>query len=877
MIFILCYNDNRMKYEDVREDEIKQKVARDFFAKFDTTQFIGNIDFCVAPVLTEKEQNMLFDSSTENKQVQSLLWAEAKRGSVRDINESFVQLILTIGKARTFDEYVPPEFLGAFDAEKIAFLPWHKIVHVFSQNDFNWNVTPSNHSTKEFLQLYSLVQDILDSETLLFDFVDDENELRSFIKANFKRKNDTLEKIQVSRNNFIFVYQKWRKIVMPTIEASWAELNKAGVMSADFFLADLLSEDNKSLKESLLVVLRKNEYQVKPSNMIFMGKEASIPVEFNDGQKAHIQFWNIYERPPKKEYWNYMIERRDLLVPNDVRERKGSFFTPQMWVQKSQEYFADVLGDKWQDEYVIWDCCAGTGNLLNGLTNKSNIWASTIDKADVDVMKELAKAQVLKTGDEKKEALNLFEDHIFQFDFLNDDFSTEKLPKKLYDIISDAEKRKKLVIYINPPYAEVSSKKSTTEGKKSKAGVNSSRIHDLYFSKMGTAARELYIQFLARIYFELSGCIIGEFSTLKLWQGSAFEQFRSYFKATLEKMFIVPSWTFDNVKGKFPIGFFVWNTYTHAQSNDVARDLSPLSKVIADVFDAENNFICHKLYSIVKKDQVINNWISQFKIPQSKECIGFLDGINGNDFQHNNYVYIKNSKDEILNPRGLWVSKENLIACAIYFAIRQSIEATWLNDRDQFLYPSGAWESDYEFQFDCLVFTLFHSQNRITSEAGVNNWIPFTEDEVGSAKEFESHFMSSFLRDFIAGTACFKNDLPPQPPLLAGAGESSVSPSPARKGRNGLFTKGVRSSEAAAVFEAGKELWSYYFTKRNININASFYDIRRYFQGEKNGRMNSKSENDEHYNELLKTLRDSQKNLAAKIAEKVYKYGFLRQ
>ena len=159
----------------------------------------------------------------------------------------------------------------------------------------------------------------------------------------------------------------------------------------------------------------------------------------------------------------------------------------------------------------------------------------------------------------------------------------------------------------------------------------------------------------------------------------------------------------------------------------------------------------------------------------------------------------------------------------------------------------------------------------------MNNWIPFTEDEVGSAKEFESHFMSSFLRDFIAGTACFKNDLTPQPPLLAGAGESSVSPSPARKGRNGLFTKGVRSSEAAAVFEAGKELWSYYFTKRNININASFYDIRRYFQGEKNGRMNSKSENDEQYNVLLKTLRDNQKNLAAKIAEKVYKYGFLRQ
>ena len=851
----MCYNDNRMKYKDVREDEIKQKVARDFFSKFDTTQFIGNIDFCVAPVLTEKEQNMLFDSNTENKQVQTLLWAEAKRGSVRDINESFVQLILTIGKARTFDEYVPPEFLGAFDAEKIAFLPWHKIVHVFSQNDFNWNVTPSNHSTKEFLQLYSLVQDILDSETLLFDFVDDESELRSFIKANFKRKNDTLEKIQVSRNNFIFVYQKWRKIVMPTIEASWAELNKAGVMSADFFLADLLSEDNKSLKESLLVVLRKNEYQVKPSNMIFMGKEASIPVEFNDGQKAHIQFWNIYERPPKKEYWNYMIERRDLLVPNDVRERKGSFFTPQMWVQKSQEYFADVLGDKWQDEYVIWDCCAGTGNLLNGLTNKSNIWASTIDKADVDVMKELAKAQVLKTGDEKKEALNLFEDHIFQFDFLNDDFSTEKLPKKLYDIISDAEKRKKLVIYINPPYAEGDARIG-----KGRSGVAVSKVQEKYSAAMGYSKRELYIQFMARIYAELFGCKLGIFSTLTHLQGSKFFAIRDSFLAKLEKIFLVPANTFDNVKGEFPIGFQVWNS----------EKVEKFQNTKADLYDNDGSFIGSKTLFAYENCKYINDWTLDFiekdKKKEQENSIANIIGVS-NDFQHQSTVCLENP-NKPWNHQYQWqITKDNLIQSCIYYAVRKCIEHSWINHNDQFLYPSEDWVNDKEFQLDCLIFTIFGDKNRITSASVKNSlWIPFTEDEVGSAKEFESHFMSSFLRDFIAGTACFKNDLATS--LLA-VTDGFVK----REGR----AEGKMSREAAAVFEAGKELWKYYFTKRNININASFYDIRRYFQGEKNGRMNSKSENDEHYNELLKTLRDNQKNLAAKIAEKVYAYGFLRQ
>jgi len=29
-------------------------------------------------------------------------------------------------------------------------------------------------------------------------------------------------------------------------------------------------------------------------------------------------------------------------VPQDVRERKGSFFTPEIWVELSQKYIADI-------------------------------------------------------------------------------------------------------------------------------------------------------------------------------------------------------------------------------------------------------------------------------------------------------------------------------------------------------------------------------------------------------------------------------------------------------------------------------------------------------------------------------------------------------
>ena len=113
------------------------------------------------------------------------------------------------------------------------------------------------------------------------------------------------------------------------------------------------------------------------------------------------------------------------------------------------------MGEDWQDEYYIWDCACGIGNLLAGLTNKYNIYASTLDRQDIDVIK-----------DRIKNGANLLEDHAFQFDFLNDDFT--KLPQSLQNIINDPEKRKKLVVYINPPYAEVSDKKTLEEGKEGK-------------------------------------------------------------------------------------------------------------------------------------------------------------------------------------------------------------------------------------------------------------------------------------------------------------------------------------------------------------------------------------------------------------------------
>ena len=846
-----------MNYTGLIEEALKSEIYQDFFKEYNYTQ-LGRIDFVIVTRSTENGELTLFENETVLK---SLLWAEAKQGTSHDIYESFVQLILTIGKEKTFEKYLPPKYIGAFDAEKFALIEYHDIQHIFYQNDFNWNVTPSNHATKEFKLLLALTKELLEKSSMLFFYEKSAKELKDFVKTNFLSFSDITEKIAVTKNNFIHVFNQWLSAVKPTIAVNWEVVNKKGIISADFFLADLLSENNESLKDNLFVVLQKTKYELARKIDEETGLFDSKKVGFTDKQAAHRSFWAIYERPPKEEYWSYIIERRDLLVPQDIRERKGSFFTPKKWVELSQKYIADVLGENWQDEYYIWDCCAGTGNLLNGLVNYRNVWASTLDKADVDVMKDR-----INNGGWK-----MFENHVFQFDFLNDDFA--KCPKELFDILSDEDKRKKLVIYINPPYAEAATTRTKTKTGAAKGEVaRNNKVFEKYGEAMGGASNEVFAQFLIRVNAELQRCKLAQFAKLKALCAPNFAKFRALFTPKLKSLFIVPANTFDNVNGQFPIGFFIWDC-------EEARGESPLS-IEADVYERDGTYLGKKTCAEPPNKRLLMDWLKTLH-DKKGERIAYLRML-GSDIQNNGGVFItlSPSASDIEQRKTCDITKDNVLSLSVYFAVRMSIEPTWLNDRDQFLYPSGDWESDRDFQLDCLVFTLFHGQNRISTDGGkINHWIPFTEDEVGSKKAFASDFMAKFLRDFKAGRIVVSAGDEEQTDLFADTCHAELDSASAQIPKQ-VRNDGVAfSPEASAVYSAGLELWRYYFAAAgdSVNENASFYDIRKYFQGtDEKGRMNNKS-SDEQYNALIDDLRQKQKKLSSKIAEKVYDYGFLRR
>ncbi|GAA8500344.1 hypothetical protein HpNP94_14600 [Helicobacter pylori] len=810
---------------NLNEETLKIQIKAEFFKDKKFLYSEGKIDF----MLSYKHPNAILP----------ILWGEAKKGNFDDLDKAFTQLLLTIGKHRLYTHHTPP-YLCAFDAFRMEFIAFDDVItSFFYESGINFSITPSDHNTEGFKHALDKFKAMCKSHKFVFDFKTQSQECKEFIENNLNSSH-LLNKIPIDKNNFFTIYQKWFEAVKPTIDIDWEVAKTKGILDADYYLADLLSDGDKTIIEKLQTILSSSYYKLK-RGVNELGKIDFMEIGFTDGQQAHQEFWNIYERPPKVEFQAFILERRDLLVPSDVRERKGAFFTPKIWVEKSQEYLAKALGQDYQEDYIIWDCAGGTGNLLNGLTNKANCFLSTLDSNDVAIVKELAAAN----------KLNLLENHVFQFDFLNDNF--ESVPKSLQEILEDKEKRKKLIIYINPPYAEAGNKaKMSGTGKHKDLVARGNLICEKYKDELNKANNELFAQFFMRIYMELNGCIMASFSKLKYLNSSNFKKFREVFKAKFLEGFMVPADSFDNVKGQFPIGFLVWDTAT--------PPLKPTNALNLEVFDSLGEFLGYK--NIVNENvKNIHMWLKQKEKIENMEILGYIDTPTP-DFQGSPSVAIINNKNSSKRHSVYFaIASSNILFGSVFFSIRHCIKATWQNDRDQFYAPyDDAFQDDSEFKSNCLIFMLFHTQNRITTTQGTNHFIPFSETEVNAKERYSSHALLDFLKDGIKeeGDGLFLNDKKENKPL-------KFSPS------------------ASRVFDAGKEIYRYYhaqdFTKNDYNANVSLYDIKEFFQGRNaQGKLNLPAKaKDGYYKQLYANLQDALKDLAKEIQPKVYEYGFLRE
>ncbi len=285
------------------------------------------------------------------------------------------------------------------------------------------------------------------------------------------------------------------------------------------------------------------------------------------------------------------------MIPLDERSFKGAYYTPLNVVDKAYDKLTETLGNNWQKNYIVWDMCCGVGNDEVKHSNPRNIYMSTLDQADVDVMRA-TKTCVAATR--------------FQYDYLNDDITddgkidyslTNKITLSLRQAINEG---KNILALINPPYGETGS--GIGKGDKNKKEVEQTKINTLMKTQeMGYASKELFIQFLVRIAKEVPTATVAMFSKMKYVNAPNFEEFKKEWNAKYLDGFVVHSKSFDGLKGDFPIGFLIWKTSQNAETK------TPITEITVDVLDKKAKPIGEKNFYNLPNNIFLNAWIDRPK------------------------------------------------------------------------------------------------------------------------------------------------------------------------------------------------------------------------------------------------------------------------
>ena len=294
------------------------------------------------------------------------IWFEAKATAKISSYAMFTQLMHYVQQALNAGEHIPP-FLAVIDTKKAALMKSSDVLPFLEKKTIKWGKSASGY-TQEALDAISAH---IGTHFVSFKIETHEDEFISTVKNAIL--NGDIIRTQITPDNLKQVFDKWVLMIGKEI---------GGIAVEDYallFFADIMHDGTVSTHDNLTAqLMHKNNAPV----FLLNGKVYEL-----NNKEGYRQFWAIFHKPPKAEYRNYLLERRDSLIPIDERSFKGAYYTPLNVVDKAYDKLAETLGDNWQREYIVWDMCCGVGNLEVKHSNPRNIYMSTLDIADVDVMK----------------------------------------------------------------------------------------------------------------------------------------------------------------------------------------------------------------------------------------------------------------------------------------------------------------------------------------------------------------------------------------------------------------------------------------------------------------------------------------------------------
>lgn len=723
----------------------------------------------------------------------------------------------------------PTNFICVVTKNFAAILPTEIFTDYFTdQKIFDWNLSPST-PCKKLIEALKNFQPLRDC--IVYDFSDALSE-NIFIDRINSLKKSTLppsSKIIIAENNFHTVFDSWQK--------------KFGAV---------ISDENRKLSEYFITDIEAGKSQLIGNKIIqFQLNDGSRVEKNNFPQIKYAGFWSNYEKISDADQIKAIRQKMDRMTKEDLRRRTGEFYTPIPFAKVAIEYLSRTIDIDWRSgNFRLWDMAAGSGNLEDQLPAEALpfCYISTLNPDDAAYCQKIYPDATC-----------------FQYDYLNDDVDflanscatgSLKMPQNL---AADLQNPKlKWIIFINPPYATASSFERA-KNRQDKLEVSFTEIQKLMTAEgMGAASRELFAQFLYRISIEFKNrkAWLGIFSKIKYINSHNDQKLRdNFFQYKFENGFVFNSKSFQGCKGKFPVGFLIWN---------LAENIPlELQQIQLDIFNEGVKKIGYKIIYPARTEEFLTKWVKRppntkifppmssalniaynNKIRCDKIPENFLAGLMcWNDFLHQNYTALLSGPYGTAG--GMAITPENFEQYMVVHAVHLIPKATWLNDRDQFMQPTKTLPA--EFISDAVVWSLFAASNQTASLRDVlyegkiyqmpNNLYPWLLSEIKTWRLPEK----------------FSEQL-----------------SAAQDRYAALWLKSHAaeiSSEAAAVLSAGKEVYQKFYAYFELLVDAARWKITDWDAGWYQVRMSL---------EKLDNLPAAFKVLSEKLLPQIYELGFLR-
>lgn len=720
---------------------------KEIFSEYKIDSIKNVFDYKITSYRDEGKRNYLYLKSIKNKKL--------------DLKDTLIKLIVDVyNKKLHLYEYCP-FYLVVYKEDVSLLLDFSLANDIYLKNDFNlkMNIGDDNDTS------YNMIKNLIKNNAVLVD----KNDLSIFydIKKtiDYYDKND---KIVINRFNYINVYEDFLYFL-----GNKVDFNKF-IRNNETFSQFA----NRIYKDFLLNTLDEKIYE-------------SIKDEYYKFREQ-FDFNEVDSFIENKEIKRFLFRSVD-----------GIFYTPLPIVKLSYEYIKNTIENL--HEHIIYDCAAGAGNLLTYFENKENIYASTLYDYEVEVMKSKVDAGLL----------NMKKENIFQFDFINDEFKPismgGKIPDRLYEYLSDENKRRKVIFFINPPFVSHAIRKLNTFKKKN------------IYIKNHIKDKDLSYQFIKKIINNFKN------SYLCLFLNSSF-YYRKDFNFMNVKFingYVIKSELFENtLKTDFLIFFSIYDT-KYKQEGDLIRfDYIDKNKITDFYVDLK----------LLSEDKRIIRYIKEKNINKSVSDYFFYLRIDNSKIIRKrsscNRSYILNSGGEILKDirykknicNFMQVNKNNIDYYSVIFCILNYIEFYENCDRYVLKYISDEYKNDKEFITTCIFLMIYNLNNLKTHDK--NNILTFRSEDVNAKCEFKNDSFLEFLND---------NNLP-------------------------VFNK-----ETKEFYDVVLDIFRYYYTFEDAICNASFREVYYYF----------KNKNDDNFKKLYDDYKKHKKILADYINKKIREYKFI--